>query len=67
MKLIKNSKKNWIGHVLRGEGQVRQVLEWWMEEKSSTKRSRTGTLDELIVNAYGDTKRMAENRNELKN
>lgn len=64
LNVIRNRKKNWIGHILRGEGLVREVIEGRMEGKRSRGRPRTGMLDDLIVKSYGDTKRRAENRNE---
>jgi hypothetical protein len=62
IKLIRNRKKNWVGHVLRGDGLLKKVTEGRMEGKRGRGKPRIGMLDELIVRSYGDMKRMAENR-----
>ena len=67
IKLIRNRKKNWVGHVLRGDLLLKEVMEGRMEGKRGRGRPRIGMLDELIVESYGDMKRMAENRVEWKN
>src|ERR1041385_1407630 len=64
--LIRNRKKKWIGHVLRGEGILKDVIEGRMEWKRGKGRPRMGMLDELIVNSFEDMKRRAENREEWK-
>ena len=66
MKLLRNRKKIWIGHVLRGEGLMRDVMEGRMEGKRSRGRPRTGMLDDLIGKTYGDMKRKAEDRDDWK-
>ena len=40
-------KKNWIGHVLRGDGLLRDVLEGRMLGRRPQGRPRMGMLDEL--------------------
>ena len=62
LNLIRNRKKNWIGHILRGDGIVKEVIEGRMEGKRSIGRPRAGMLDDLVVVSYGDTKRRAEDR-----
>ena len=64
LNLIRNRKKNWIGHILRRDGIVKEVIEGRMEGKRSRGRPRAGMLDDLVVVSYGDTKRRAENRGE---
>ena len=64
LNLIRNRKKNWIGHILRGDGIVKEVIEGRMEGKRSRGRSIAGMLDDLVVVSYGDTKRREENRGE---
>ena len=64
LNLIRNRKKNWIGHILRGDGIVKEVIEGRMEGKQSRGRPRAGMLDDLVVVSYGDTKMRAENRGE---
>ena len=53
-----------IGHILRGDEVVKEVIEGRMEGKRSRGRPRAGMLDELVVVSYGDTKRRAENKGE---
>ena len=65
--VIRNRKKNWIGHVLRGEGLLREVMEGRMEGKRPRGRPRKGMLDELLVESYDNMKRKAENRVEWRN
>jgi len=65
--VIRNRQKNWIGHVLRGDGLLREVMEGRMEGKRKRGRPRKGMLDELIVESYGNMKRKAENRDEWRN
>jgi len=67
MNLIRNRKKNWVGHILRGEGSLREVIEGRMEGKRGRGRPRKGMLDDLVVSSYGDMKRKAENRDEWRN
>ena len=55
-------KKNWIGHVVRGEGLLKQVMEGRMEGKRPRGRPRIGMIDDLIENSYVEMKRRAENR-----
>jgi len=55
-------KKNWIGHVLRGNGLMLEVMEARMEGKRSRGRKRTGMLDELMEETYDIMKRKAQNR-----
>jgi len=63
--VIRNRKKNWIGHVLRGEGLLREVMEGRMEGKRVRGRPRKGMLDEVLVeSSYDNMKRKAENRDE---
>jgi hypothetical protein len=56
--VIRNRQKNWIGHVLRGEGLLREVMEGRMEGKRVRGRPRKGMLDELLVElSYGNMKK----------
>ena len=47
IKTIGERKKNWIGHVLRGDGLLRDVLEGRMLGRRPQERPRMGMLDEL--------------------
>jgi len=40
-------KKNWIGHMLKGDGLLREVMEGRMEGKRPQGRRRIGILEEL--------------------
>ena len=60
-------KKNWIGHVLRSEGLMKEVLEGGIDGKRGRGRPRIGMLDELKKTkeeSYQKMKRKAENREE---
>jgi hypothetical protein len=64
MKTIRNRKKKWVGHVLRGEGLLKEAMEGRMEGKRGRGRPRTGMLDDLKGESYAGMKRRAENREE---
>ena len=61
--LITNRKKNWIGHVLRVDGIIKEIIERMDESKTKQRKAKT-MLDELVVVSYGDTKRCVDNRGE---
>ena len=68
IKVIRNRQKNWIGHVLRGEGLLREVMEGRMEGKRVRGRLRKGMLDKLLVElSCGNMKRKTENKDEWRN
>src|SRR5206468_12638086 len=62
MKTVNKRKKNWIGHVLRGDGFLRDVLEGRMMGKRVRGRPRIGMLDELMEGSFVKMKRRAEER-----
>ena len=64
MKTIWVRKKNWIGHVMRVEGLLRDVLEGRMLGNARQGRSREKLLDDLMKEAcvYG-----RKNKEEEKN
>src|SRR6478609_9384910 len=62
IKTIWNRKKNWIGHVVRGDGLMKLVLEGIMEGKRPRGRPRMSIIDNVLDETYGDMKRKAENR-----
>ena len=64
VKTIVERKKKWIGHILRGKGLMKDVLEGRMEGKRPRGRKRMGMIDELKEGSYGIMKRRAENRTE---
>ena len=61
IKTIWERKKNWIGHVVRGDGLMKLVLEERMEGKRPSGRPRMGMIDDVLDETYGDMKRKAEN------
>ena len=63
MMTIARRKKNWIVHVIRGEGLLREVIEGKMVGKREPGRPRIGMLDELLErDTYGNMKRRVEDR-----
>src|SRR6478736_2792074 len=56
-----NRNKDWIGHVVRGDGLMNLVLEGRMEGKIPRRRPRMGMIDDVLDETYGDMKRKAEN------
>ena len=60
---IVKRKKGWIGHVLRGESMMRDVMEGKMEGKRVRGRKRIGMLNELLDGGtYADMKKRARDR-----
>src|SRR6188508_1743159 len=49
---IYRRQNNWIGHILRGDGWLRDVMEGRMIGKRPRGRPRTGTMDELMEGSY---------------
>jgi hypothetical protein len=62
--IIIERKKNWIGHVLRGDSLMRLVLEGRMEGKRPRGRPRRGMIDDISEGSYVTMKRRAEDRSE---
>jgi endonuclease/exonuclease/phosphatase family metal-dependent hydrolase len=62
VEVVMQRKKNWIGHVLRGEGMMKEVMEGRMEGKRCVGRPRIGMLEELKEGSYANMKRRAEER-----
>jgi hypothetical protein len=59
---IEKRKKNWIGHTLRHDGLMKEVIEGKMEGKRQRGRPRIGMLEEFKEVSYVDMKRRAEDR-----
>ena len=57
---ILKRKKNWIGHIVRGEGLLKTVMEGRMEGKRGRGRPRIGMIDELKEGSYVNMKRKTE-------
>src|SRR6478609_3564 len=62
IKTIWDRKKNWIGHVVWGDGLIKLVLEGRMEGKRPRRRPIMGMIDDVLDETYGDMKSKAENR-----
>ena len=60
-KVVKR-KKNWIGHIVRGEGLLKHVMEGRMEGKRGRGRPRLGMISDLKEGSYVNMKRRAEDR-----
>ena len=60
---IYSRRKNWVGHVIRGDMLLRAVLEGRMMSKRGRGRPYTGLLDELIGKyTYENMERRAADR-----
>ena len=59
---ICDRKKNWIGHVVKGDGLMKLVLEGRLKGKVPREKPRMGMIDDVLDETYGDMKRKAENR-----
>src|ERR1043165_9510907 len=60
---IHHRQKNWIGHILRGEGLIRDLFESRLLGARPKGRPRMKMLDNLIGRgSYGDLKTRAEDR-----
>ena len=57
-------QKNWIGHILRGDGLLRDVTKGRMMGKRPRGRPRAGMMNELMEDSYVKMKRRAEGREE---
>ena len=57
---IKRRKKTWIGHALRRDGPMREVLEGRMRGKRTVGRRRQQLLDDIAVGGYRELKDSTE-------
>ena len=55
-------KKNWIGHVMRGNGLMLEVVEGRMEGKRDRGRKRVGMLKDLMEDSYVKLKKKADRK-----
>src|SRR6476469_7344081 len=62
IKTIWDRKNNWIGHVVRGDGLMKLMLEGRMEGKRPRRRPRMGMIDDVLDETYGEMETKAENR-----
>ena len=61
-------KKSWIGHVIRREGLLTEIIEGRMAGKRTRGRKRVGMLDDLLgKESYEQLKRRAEDRMSWRN
>src|SRR6476469_4061355 len=56
IKTIRDRKKNWIGHVVRGDGLMKLVLEGRMDGKRPSGRPRMGMIDDVLDEMYAELK-----------
>src|SRR6476469_5341022 len=64
IKTIWNRKRNWIGHIVRGDGLMKLVLEETLGGKRMRGRPTKGVIDDLVEESHGVMKRRAENRDD---
>ena len=63
LKVIKQRKANWVGHILRGDGLLREIMEGKIEGKRGRGRKRIQVLDDLKKRgSYVELKSRAQNR-----
>jgi len=62
IKTIWVRKKNWLGHIVRGDSLMKLVIEGRMEGKRPRGTPRMGLFDDVVNETYGDMMRKAENR-----
>ena len=63
LNVIKERQKNWIGHVLRGESLLKEVIEGRYQGTRARGRRRKAMLDDLKGNrSYGELKMIAQDR-----
>ena len=63
IRTIRQRQKNWIGHVLRGEGLLRDVLEEKLKGKKRSGKTRKGMIN-VLKEAFGKKK---DEKSELEN
>ena len=59
---IMKRKRNWIGHVVRGNSLLKLMIEGRMTGKKPRGRPRMGMIDDLKEGNYAEMKRRAEDR-----
>jgi hypothetical protein len=64
IRTVYKRQKNWIGHVLRGDGLLKEVIEGRMLGKRPRGRPRAGMVDVIMEGFYEKMKRRAEGREE---
>lgn len=61
---IRERQKNWVGHVLRGDSLLKEIIEGRMEGKRGRGRPRQMMLGGMMVNGYSKLKEKAQHREE---
>ena len=64
---ITNTKKRWIGHIIRGNGLLKEVIEGRIDGKRPKGRKRIGMLSGLKEDGYASMKRRTDNRESWRN
>jgi hypothetical protein len=62
LQAVMKRKKNWIGHIVRGNSLLKLVIEGRMEGKKRRGRPRMGMIDDLKQGSYVEMKRRTEDR-----
>src|SRR3954464_1826486 len=62
LEAVVKRKKNWIGHVMRGDGLLKLVIEGRMKGKKAMERPRLGMISDLKEGSYVEMKRRAQDR-----
>jgi hypothetical protein len=58
----KKRQRNWIGHILRGNSLVREIIEGRMEGRKGRGRPRQKLLDWMMKEGYKQLKEKAQQR-----
>ena len=56
------TKKRWIGHIVRGNSLLKEVIEDRIDGRRPKGRKRVGMRSELKEDGYANMKRRADNR-----
>ena len=62
IRTIWERKRNWIGHIVRGDDLMKLVLEGRLEGKRMRGKPGMGMIDDLVEESYEVMKRRAENK-----
>ena len=64
---IRKRQKTWMGHIMRGDSLLREIMEGQLKGKRTRGRPRNMLLDWMMEKDYKDLKERAMNRNEWRN